>query len=127
MLILILGAVGGWMGYNTGIDLRIQNEEGNVAMVAATQYALAEQDILNGKLETAKRRLEYVIQVDPNFPGAAERLSSVMLDLAIKYKPTEVPTPTVSPTPDLRGEEEMFTQIEQHIRASDWGWRDCLH
>jgi len=120
LMILILAAAGGWMGYNTGINLRIQQEESNVAMVAATQFALAEQDILTGKLATAQRRLEYVIQVDPNFPGAAEMLSNVMVEQAIKNKPTEVPTPTLSPTPDLRGEEDMFAQIEQHLRASEW-------
>ncbi len=120
LLVLLLGAIGGWIGYSQGVNIRIQQEEGNIAMAAATQYAMAEKDIQDGNLQTAQRRLEYVIQVDPNFPGASERLTQVMMELAIKNQPTEVPTPTVSPTPDLRGEEEMFVQIQQHLRAGDW-------
>jgi len=120
LLVLLFGAVGGWFGYSQGVSLRIQLEEGNIAMAAATQYAMAEKDIQDGNLQTAQRRLEYVIQVDPNFPGASEKLTQVLVELAIKNQPTEVPTPTVSPTPDLRGEEEMFVQIQQHLRASEW-------
>jgi hypothetical protein len=120
LLVLLLGAVGGSIGYSQGVNIRIQQEEGNIAMAAATQYAMAEKDILDGNLETAQRRLEYVIQIDPSFPGAGDKLAQIMIELAIKNQPTEVPTPTLSPTPDMRGEEEMFAQIQQHIRASEW-------
>ena len=45
-----------------------------------------------------------------------------MLQLAIVETPTvySEPTITLTPTPDLRGVEELFSQIQAYMRNSDW-------
>jgi tetratricopeptide (TPR) repeat protein len=120
LFVLILGAVGGWLGYQSGINSRLQNQVGQVAVEAATQFQLGLQDQAKGNLAIAQQRFEYVISLDPNFPGAQEKLAEVMLARQISLIPTDVPTPTLTPTPDTRGEQDMFAQILQNIKDNKW-------
>lgn len=92
-------------------------------MIAATQYQLGLEEMNAGRLQVARKRFEYVIQLDPNFPGVAEKLTETMMKIAQTTAPTAViPTlePTLTPTPDMRGEEEIFNNATQLIRAQDW-------
>ncbi len=46
---------------------------------ASEQYTLALVDIEFGRYETARQRLEFVIQTDPNYPGASQKLTEVLV------------------------------------------------
>ncbi|MEM5774315.1 MAG: hypothetical protein AAGU05_04880 [Anaerolineaceae bacterium] len=123
LMIVLLGGVGSWLGYQSGLKLRLNNEFDQVAMTAVTQYQLGVEDENAGRLDMARKRYEYVVQLDPNFPGIQDRLAAVMLHQAETNVPTIAPTQTsvpVTPTPDLRGIEEKYNAAAAYMRANDW-------
>lgn len=120
VLLLVGGAVGSYLGYSSAIARRMQTYDSQVAQNAATQFQLGLQDFDAKRYENARRRFEYVIQLDPKFPGAADKLTEVMLAAATVATPTLQPSPTPSPTPDNRGVEELFNQAGQYARAGQW-------
>ncbi len=123
ILILLGGtAFGAWFGYQSGIQMRLTRHTNDVAIAATTQFQLGLGDQAAGRYEMARKRFEYVIQLDPNFPGVAQKLAEVMLANAIANAPTEVPSPTpeIIPTPDNRGVEELIKQAQENLRKKDW-------
>jgi tetratricopeptide (TPR) repeat protein len=121
VLILALIAGGsGFAGYNSAIDERTRNESQQVATEAANQYTLALQDIALGNFDRARQRLEYLIQLDPNFPDASNQLTFVLTQQRITATPTVAPTPTLTPTPDYRGRDDLFTQAQNQLLGRDW-------
>ncbi|MRR32184.1 hypothetical protein EG834_18080 [bacterium] len=101
---------------------RTQQMNSQKNLITTEQFALGIQDMEAGRLESAQQRFEYVIKVDPQFPGAPEKLTEVMIKAANRATPTPVVTPTIAftPTPDLRGVEELFSAAQQYMRAQDW-------
>lgn len=121
ILVLVLGIAGGGLfGYSSGIRARKAAELNQVTTVTTTQYELALADITDGRLKMAQQRIEYVLSVDPSYPGAADKLAEVMILLAQELTPTPVPSPTVSPTPDLRGVEEIYNQAVEQVKNKQW-------
>jgi tetratricopeptide (TPR) repeat protein len=122
LLVLLVGSLGGWLGYNTALQVRQSKYNSQVAMTAATQYQLGLEDQKQGRLEIARQRFAMVIQLDPKFPGAQDKLTEVMLALAQVKTPTIAPTPTIeiTPTKDTRGVEELISQARQLMRNKDW-------
>ncbi len=120
LLILICAAIGSWQGYNAGVASRIKNQQSQVALEAATQFQIGLQEQQAGRLESAQRHFEYVVSLDPNFPGVADKLTEVMVAIEATLAPTLTPTITLTPTPDTRGEQEMFSQIQQNMANKEW-------
>ncbi len=120
--VLLLGALGGVLGYNAGLQSRIQQQSSQVAAAAATQFQLGLDDMVNGRYVMARGRFEYVISLDPGFPGVKEKLTEVMIALIPTTIPTATltPTPIFTPTPDTRGEQEMFKNIKQSLADKKW-------
>lgn len=121
-VILLLGALGAYLGYQSGLQSRIEHQASQVAAAAATQFQLGLDDMENGRYVMARGRFEYVISLDPNFPGVKEKLTEVMIALIPTTVPTATltPTPAYTPTPDTRGEQEMFRQIQQSLADKKW-------
>ena len=120
LLVLIGVGIASWFGYQAGVSIRLQNQAGQVALQAATQFQMGVQNQTDGLLDLAQQRFEYVISLDPNFPGAQQKLAEVLMARQITIIPTEVPTPTLTPTPDMRGEQDLFAQIVQFLKDSKW-------
>ncbi len=120
LLILVCVGIGSWQGYQAGVASRIKNEQSQVALEAATQFQIGLQEQQAGRLESAQRHFEYVISLDPNFPGVSDKLTEVMVAIQATLAPTMTPTITLTPTPDTRGEQEMFSQIQQSIANKEW-------
>ena len=122
VLMIALGILGGVLGYNTAISARQAEYSRRSMMAAAEQYQMAIADIEQGKYQNAKTRLDYVIEVDPAYPGAMETYQMVMLALYPTASPTPVMTATPAPTAtvDTRGEEEMFQAIQQAVYNQNW-------
>ena len=120
--VLIAIALGGFLGYNQGINDRVLRQSSEVAMAAATQFQLGLDDMANDRYEMARGRFEYVIKIDPTFPGVKEKLAEVLIALIPTTIPTATltPTPAFTPTPDLRGEEELFNQIKKLLADKNW-------
>ena len=127
-IILLGGVAGALFGYNSGVKTRVEKYESQIALITTTQFQLAMQDQVDGRLEMSRKRLEYIIQLDPRFPGATQSLSEVMLAIAMEpgsadpVSPTAevVSTPGVTPTPDIRGAEELFNHANQLLQAGEW-------
>ncbi len=122
VIILIGGLLGAALGYQRGVAIRKAREEGTVLLNATTQYQLGIQEFEAGRYEIARKRFEFVIQLKPDFPGASQKLAEVMLAQAMVEEPTMAPTPTTAftPTPDLRGEEELFRQAQEDMLNKQW-------
>ena len=121
-LMIAIAAAGGYLGYKTAINARLAEYSRKSKMAAAEQYQMALADIEQGKYANARTRLNYVIEVDQNYPGAFDTLQIVELALFPTASPTPLITATPEPTPtrDTRGEEEMFRGIQQAMYSQNW-------
>lgn len=120
VLLALLGAAV-FGGYQSGIAARKSAEAStlNAQLGEQLQYALV--DIEFGRYEIAKQRLEFIIEKDPAFPGAQEKLTEVLvkINLQASYVPPTV-TPAHTSTPDFSGAEQAYTRAQQLIAAQDW-------
>ncbi len=124
-IVMIIGvvALSGLLGYQRGITQRTSFEATQVAQTLGEQFELGVQDIEAKRYEVARKRFEYVIELEPGYPGAVDKLAEVLLILNVTATPTPAPTPTlvpITPTPDLRGEAELFAQAEDFIANQEW-------
>lgn len=113
-------ALGGYLGYRSAVKARLAKQQNEIVMNATVQFQLALQDMDAKRYDRAQSRLEYVVQLDPNFPGALEKLSQAMLAANLAKTPTVAPTPTPVPTPDLRGVEALLADARQKLANKEW-------
>ncbi len=120
LALIAIAVISAVAGYSSGINQRKQAEAVLVAQAVDEQYQLGLQDMQAGRFEMARQRFEYVIQLNPNYPGVTEKLADVLVLINATATPTIVVTPTPSPTPDLRGVEELFMQAREHMNNLEW-------
>ncbi len=120
IVLALIAAGSGFAGYNSAVSQRTRYQSTQVAGEAANQYTLALQDITLGNFDRARQRLEYLIQIDPNFPDASTRLAYVLAQQRVTATPTIEPSPTVTPTPDYRGRDDLYAQAQSQLTARDW-------
>jgi tetratricopeptide (TPR) repeat protein len=114
IVILALAVLG---GYQSGIAIRKNALTSAMVEQLMEQYEYTLVDIEFGRYSLAKQRLEWIISVDPAFPGAQEKLTEVLVLMNVK---TPTPTPSPSPTPDFSGAEQAYARAQQLIAAQDW-------
>jgi tetratricopeptide (TPR) repeat protein len=121
-IILVGIGAGSYLGYQSGIQDRTDRAASQKVMEAATHFQNGLDAMNENQYSIAKAQFEYVITVDPNFPGVADKLAEVMIALIPTTIPTATltPTPEFTPTPDMRGEEQIFTQIQSLLAAKNW-------
>jgi hypothetical protein len=117
LALIVLVGLGTFVGYQQAISDRVDAQSAVVSQQLTEQYALALVDIASGRYGAAQQRLEFIIQNNPSFPQASQKLAEVMVMAAI---PTPTPLPTITPTPDLSGVEEIFQRALQAINSLDW-------
>jgi tetratricopeptide (TPR) repeat protein len=119
----VIAVLGAGLGYLLAIEARKNAQNTQTQIAATTQYELSLQDIKENNLSMAKKRLEYVIQIYPSYPGAADKLAEVMVQMAQSGNST-VLTPaaiaTVEPTKDTRGAAAILTTAQQQFSSADW-------
>ncbi|MHB8135662.1 MAG: hypothetical protein ACYDH1_15740 [Anaerolineaceae bacterium] len=120
LIVLIGSALGYFFGSQDAMVVRAEEKEKAVITIATTQYQLGIRELEEGKFENARKRFEYVIQLIPSFPGAQEKLTEVMFAQANIATSTPIPSPTLTPIPDSRGEEELLNQIQVYVQNQDW-------
>lgn len=116
VLLIGLGAFG---GYSSGIGDRKAAEKTIISKQLSEQYSFALVDIEFGRYEAAIQRLEFIIANDPGYPGAAEKLTEVMV-ISASVMPTPTALPTLTATPDFSGAESAYQRAQQLINAQDW-------
>lgn len=114
IVILILAILA---GYGSGISARKNARDSAMAQQLGEQFQYALVDIQFQRYANARQRLEFIINNDPDFPGAQDKLTEV---LVLSNAPTPTMTPSPVPTPDFTGAEQAFLQAQQLIAAQDW-------
>mgnify|MGYP001822447201 FL=1 len=122
--LLLIAATSAVSGYFSGINERTNFEVTQVAMQVEEQYQLGLEDMQAKRYELARQRFEYVIKLDPNYPGVTEQLAMVLLEINTTATPTTVPTPTLTPTPDMRGAGELYSQSQ--LLLADGKWTEAI-
>ena len=120
VLLVATSGASWYFGSQEGQKLRSAEHDRVALENATTQYQLGVRELEEGRYENARKRFEYVIKLVPDFPGAQEKLTEVMIAQSIVNTPTPQPEPTVEPTPDFRGEQELYDQAWQYIQQEDW-------
>jgi tetratricopeptide (TPR) repeat protein len=118
--LFVVGLLSAFGGYASGIDLRRDAASTLVAGQADEQFQLGLDDLAQGNYFRARQRFEYVIQVNPNYPGATEKLAEALMFLNATATATLQSTATLTPTPDMRDQEELFNQAQQALLNSQW-------
>lgn len=113
-----LGALG---GMQAGVSARQDKERLENAVEAVAQFELGKADLEKSQCDIALQRFEYVVQLDPRYPGVAEKLAESMLCAGISEEASVQPTVAITPTPDLRGADEIYAQLSSLMAAENWG------
>lgn len=128
LIMIVIAALGSGISYGLAMNARMDAEKNLRLEKAATQFVMAEQDQMNGDLEMAWKRLNYVLEVFPEYPGLDSKLSEVMLAMSLNNEEiptiaaTEAPVAvTAVPTKDTKVVSVLFTQAKSQMAASDWG------
>jgi len=125
LVFVLLIAAGVFFGYRNGVQRRVANEKALLMEQIALQLEWTYKDMDAGRYENAKARLDFILEKYPEFPGVADLMTQVIGKL---NQPTPTATavviatvePMVTVTPDLRGAEEKFAQLTQHINNQEW-------
>ncbi len=120
LLVVVMIALGALGGYQSGLGVRRHAEATLVARQLGEQMALAQDDVEAGRYDIARQRLEYIIENEPDYPGAVELLTQV--EVLSHVTPTVTPTltPTLTPTPDLSGAESIYARVQDLMAQEDW-------
>lgn len=92
-------AVAGVGGYIVGTETRERNRIAQSQADLQEQFDLGVQDLLGGRYELARQRFEYILNINPDYPGAVELLSR---SLEALNQPTITATFAPTPTSDLK-------------------------
>jgi len=128
ILIVLVGAL---LGIPRGIRDRVSLAEAQAAPKIQSQLASARVDIEEGRFTVALGRLDWILEEMSPFLSEEELAevgdlySQTLLQMSSYGTPTPQPSPTPTvpvntPTPDLRGEEDLFTTAQQLIAAESW-------
>ena len=115
--VIVLLALAGFGGYQSAIATRTQAKEQLVSKQLMDQFQLALVDEQFKHYDDAKQRLNFIIQNDPSFPGAQTEMTKLLIIMSV---PTATQTPTLTPTPDVRDQQAMFTTAQQLVAAGNW-------
>ncbi len=119
-MIVVLG-IAVIAGYSAGLKQREASGLANVAQVSKEQFDTGVEDYLAGRYELALQRIEYVLELDPDYEGASEMLGRIMTAMN-QPTPTEKPlnSPTPSITPDLDSLEGIFGSAQEAFSREDY-------
>lgn len=122
LLLVIGGAI--WGGYKAGLNQRQSEWQATVTADLKNQYDLGLADLAAGRYELANKRFEYILSLDPNYPGAAEKLIQTKVNLQITPTVTPLPLPTAVATPLVTTPQEnpgsILALAQQSQAAKNW-------
>ena len=117
LVIPVVALLAGVFGYVGGRAQRRAAQEQAEAVLASDQFAQGLDDLQAGRFTLARQRFEYVIRLNPAFPGAADRLVEALVQIEAPIQGGAlIPTPTANLAPV----EELFTQARTALAEGDW-------
>ena len=115
------------LGYYSGIQQRVQAEKSQMQGSMKEQYDLALQDMQAQRFQPAQQRLEFILQHDPGYPEAAQKLIEVRIAMSATLNvpgPTLIvlapPTQGATATPDTRAAEDLYNSAKQAMAGKNW-------
>jgi hypothetical protein len=117
VFLLVLGI---FVGIQSGYSQRRAAQATVVARQVDEQYQLGLEAMNNSQYEIAYQHFDFVAKNAPDYPGLLDALNQLALWTMMSPTPIPSATPTLTPTPDLRGAEVIFNQAKQQIAAQDW-------
>jgi len=109
-------------GVSAGRQRAGQSTDELLARAAQEQFDLGVEDLLATRYELARQRFDYVLQINPDYPGAAELLGRSLTALELPT-PVPVPTgppPTPTPTLDVSSLQALFDQAQSALGQGGW-------
>lgn len=122
LYVVCVFSAAGLTGVAAGRQQTTAGQSQALARSAQEQFDLGVQDLLETRYELARQRFEYVLSIDPNYPGAAELLDKSLLGM---NAPTTTPVPpTIAVTPtatlDASSLDSLFSQAQSAYAGEDW-------
>lgn len=128
---LIILAAGVLLGIPKGINERLAVAETQAAPKIESQLESTRLDLEEGRYEVALTRLDWILEEmieylsDEQLEEVGVLYSQALLNVTTSDTQTvqSTPTstePTLTPTPDLRGEEELYVSAQELIAAESW-------
>ncbi|MFZ0548029.1 MAG: hypothetical protein WAM60_21470 [Candidatus Promineifilaceae bacterium] len=129
VLLAIYGAVA-YAAWQRGQTLRVENAREALAEQMANQIDLARGDITNGNFVLAMRRLDWVLERDPDSTEAQTLHDQAQSGLNARLTPTPRPSPTAtpevvetpveeSPSPEAVS-DETFANLQTLMDGEKW-------
>jgi tetratricopeptide (TPR) repeat protein len=123
-LVLAILAGAGYAGYEAGLTQRNSQARATQAADLDQQYQLGVADIAAGRYQVAQARFEYILQLDPQYRDAGQKLAQVRVEMAVTPSPTlepmtATPSPTVAATQSHEA-ADLFAQAQTQFAAGDW-------
>ena len=120
-LIFVVLAIATASGYVSGMSAREITQAETLTSAAQQQMDQGVENLIAGDFELAIQRFEYVLSLDPYFPGAVEFLGQALSALD-QPTPTAIPiaSSTPTPTPDFSSYEVMFASAQEAFDRGDW-------
>ena len=115
--LIVIGLLG---GYGSGLSQRYDAQKTVVTGQLDEQFQLGKQAVEEGNYELAIQYYKFILRTDSNFPGILAAYTDLLLRMQVTPTLVFSPTPLVSPTPDLRGAEEIYNTALQLLNSSDW-------
>jgi tetratricopeptide (TPR) repeat protein len=114
--LLVAGLGGAVAGQN---ERRLQATETTRADISL-QYQLGLADLSAGNYTMAEQRFEWILQLDPQYPGAAERLAEARQAMSQGTLPPVTSTPSPLPPSDTASLDDLFAEAEQYVADRQW-------
>jgi tetratricopeptide (TPR) repeat protein len=118
LVLIVLIVVGILGGYTSGMGKRYAAQGTLVNGQYLEQYQLGVAAVNAGQYGVAKQHFEFIIQNYPDYPGVKSAYTDLLLRMMIT--PTEIPspTPTITPTPDTRGIDQVYADVTGLLSAT---------
>jgi tetratricopeptide (TPR) repeat protein len=124
VLVLVVLSGAAYAGYQAGLSQRDSQARATQAADLERQYELGQGDIAAGRYQVAQARFEYILQLDPHFRDAGQKLADVRAAMAVTPIPTVAPAtarPSPEPSPTQSHEaSDLFAQAQTQYAAGDW-------
>jgi len=117
LLLIAVVVLAAGVGYRSGQNQRRTTLATTLGRAADEQFQLGLDDLAAARYELARQRFEYVINLDPGYPNAAQRLAEALVGLG---EPLQTPEPEATPTPNLAPVEDLFAQAQTAYGNNDW-------
>ncbi len=116
LAVIITAAI--WSGYQAGTARRSAAAATAQVLELKRQFELGVEDLAAGRYALAAQRFEYILTMDPNYPGAAAHLAEARNVRLPTPLPTATPGPSPTPDPDIA--KKLLVEAQTAFAAKDW-------